>query len=292
MMNVFDRVLQRILRFFGGGDTAPQRAARGRLEAMEPAEGKRPDRTRLVIGYCLAIALPAATAAATIPLRGSHTGAAAVILVLAVVVVAAIGTTGPALLAAVSAGVVFDLLLTEPYYRLAISDGDDLSATIALVVVGVIVGVLSSRLANLAARNVARRKELHQLVRFIRAADVATSADELSGLLSAELIDLLGLRSCHWLPDDGDDDGPWLLPTGAVMGPLRAMNPDRTILPDGLGLSVEAGATRLGHLALSPQPGHHTSVEERLTAATLATVFAGAVLRLAAERGRAEELRG
>ena len=38
----------------------------------------------------------------------------------------------------------------------------------------------------------------------------------------------------------------------------------------------------LGYLTLSPQPGHRTSVEERLTAATMATVFAGAVARLRA----------
>ena len=33
----------------------------------------------------------------------------------------------------------------------------------------------------------------------------------------------------------------------------------------------------LGYLTLSPQPGHRTSVEKRLTAATMATVFAGAI---------------
>ena len=180
------------------------------------------------------------------------------------------------------AGVVFDLLLTRPYYRLAISDGDDLSAAIALVVVGVIVGVLSSRLASLAARNTARRKELHQLVRFVRAADGATSIGELSEVLRTELTDLLGLARCDWLPDGEGGDGPWLLSTGAVMGPVPAMNPDRAVLPDGLDLSVEVGSVRLGHLTLSPQPGRRTSVEERLTAATMATVFAGAVARLRA----------
>ncbi len=279
-MNRFDRFLQRILTSISA--TESRRVGRGRFETVEPAEGQPLDRARLIAGYVLAVALPALTAAATIPLRGSHTSAAAVVLVLAVVVVAAIGTTGPALVAAVWAGVVFDLLLTKPYYRLAISDGDDLSAAVSLVVVGVIVGVLSSRLASLAARNTARRKELHQLVRFVRAADEANSVDSLSEVLRAELTDLLGLARCDWLPDGEGGDGPWLLSTGAVMGPMPAMNPDRAVLPEGLDLPVEAGPTRLGHLILSPQPGHRTSVEERLTAATMATVFAGAVVRLRA----------
>ena len=279
-MNRFDRFLQRILASISATDS--RRVGHGRFETVEPAEGQPLVRARLIAGYVLAVALPAVTAAATIPLRGSHTGAAAVVLVLAVGVVAAIGTTGPALLAAVWAGVIFDLLLTKPYYRLAIYDGDDLSAAISLVVVGVIVGVLSSRLASLAARNIARRKELHQLVKFIQAADVASSIDELSEVLQAELTDLLGLASCDWSPDGQGGDGPWLLSTGSVMGPLAAMNPDRAVLPEGLDLPVEAGPTRLGHLILSPQPGRRTSIEERLTAATMATVFAGAVARLRA----------
>lgn len=279
-MNRFDRTLQGILESVSA--TGSRRVGHGRFETVEPAEGQPLQRSRLVAGYVLAVALPAVTAAATIPLRGSHTSAAAVVLVLAVVIVAAIGTTGPALVAAVWAGVVFDLLLTKPYYRLAISDGDDLSAAISLVIVGVIVGVLSSRLASLAARNTARRKELHQLVRFIRAADVATSVDELSEGLRTELTDLLGLARCDWSPGAREGDGPWLLSTGAVMGPVPAMNPDRAVLPEGLDLPVEVGPTRLGHLTLSPQPGRRTSVEERLTAATMATVFAGAVARLRA----------
>ncbi len=288
-MNRFDHTLQRIVESFNA--TESRRVGHGRFETVEPAEGQPLQRARLIAGYVLAVALPAATAAATIPLRGSHTSAAAVILVLSVVIVAAIGTTGPALLAAVSAGVVFDLLLTEPYYRLAISDGDDLSAAISLVVVGVIVGVLSSRLAGLAARNTARRKELRQLIRFIRAADAATSVDELGDVLRADLTDLLGLAGCDWVPGarDGGGNGPWLLSTGSVMGPLSALNPDRAVLPEGLELPVEVGSDRLGYLTLSPQPGHRTSVEERLTAATMATVFAGAIARLGRQGARPED---
>ncbi|MFZ1433947.1 MAG: hypothetical protein WAR61_11525 [Candidatus Microthrix parvicella] len=45
----------------------------------------------------------------------------------------------------------------------------------------------------------------------------------------------------------------------------------------------------LGYLTLSPQPGHRTSVEERLTAATMATVFAGAIARLGRQGARPED---
>ncbi|MGB4102893.1 MAG: hypothetical protein WBK25_02270 [Candidatus Microthrix parvicella] len=91
-MNRFDRTLQRIVESFNA--TESRRVGHGRFETVEPAEGQPLQRARLIAGYVLAVALPAATSAATIPLRGSHTSAAAVILVLSVVVVAAIGTTG------------------------------------------------------------------------------------------------------------------------------------------------------------------------------------------------------
>lgn len=283
-MNRFDSVIQRILLWFDA--TGSRRRERDRSEIVEPAEGQSLEPTRLLTGYVLAVTLPAATAALMIPLRTSHAGAAALVIMLAVVVVAAIGTTGPAVVAAVSAGVAFDLFLTEPYYRLAISDGADITAAVTLVLVGLIVGVLSSRLANLAAQSTARRQELYQLVKFIRSAEVATSVDDLSRQACADLTALLGLRSCEWLPEMKEGGGPVLLTTGAVMGPLSSMNADRAVLPAHLELPVDAGLDRLGHLILSPQPSHRTSLEERLTAATIATVFAGAVERIRASTKR------
>jgi hypothetical protein len=204
-MNRFDRTLQGILESVSA--TGSRRVGHGRFETVEPAEGQPLQRSRLVAGYVLAVALPAVDRSGDDPVawlahersgrdprafgrcrrcdRHHRSGP---------------GGTSP------DGGHL---------------DGDDLSAAISLVIVGIIVGVLSSRLAGLAARNTARRKELRQLIRFIRAADAATVG----------------------IPDPVDE----------------------------------------------PQPGHRTSVEKRLTAATMATVFAGAIARLGRQGARPED---
>lgn len=152
----------------------------------------------------------------------------------------------------------------------------DVAAAITLAIVAVIVGVLSSRLAHLVAKNTTRRNELRYLVSFIHVADTAKSIDDLSDQVCVYLTDLLGLRTCEWLPGMQDGGGPVLLPTGALMGSVSALNPDRAVLPAHLELPVDVGRKRLGHLVLTSRPDHRTSVEERLTAATIATVFAQA----------------
>ena len=65
-MNRFDRTLQGILESVSA--TGSRRVGHGRFETVEPAEGQPLQRSRLVAGYVLAVALPAVTAAATLSL--------------------------------------------------------------------------------------------------------------------------------------------------------------------------------------------------------------------------------
>ena len=129
-----------------------RRPKRSHAELDEPGGRSRVPSRRRAVAYVLAVALPAVVAAAMIPVHADHGRTTAIVLVVPVVAVAALGATGPAVVAALSAGLSYDFFLTEPYYRLAIDDSDDVVAAVTLVVVGLIVGVLSSRLVRFTAR--------------------------------------------------------------------------------------------------------------------------------------------
>lgn len=270
-MNRLDRVLQRFVLSFSA--VPHGRPPRERPEAIHPGDRNAIPVIRTALAYLASLTIPAVVAALLIPLRTDHLAAAALVMVVPVVLIAAVGTTGPAVVAAASASLSFDLFLTEPYYRFVISDPDDIVAAITLGIVGLIVGVLSSRLAHLAARDVARRGELSHLITFIGEADEAGSVDELSVLVCGHLTDLLGLRRCEWLPHVQEAPGPVLLPSGTLMGRLTELNPDRAKLPHDVVLPVVIGGRQHGCFLMTPDEDRLTSIEERRTAATIGGIF-------------------
>ena len=92
--------------------------------------------TRDRVALVAAAAGPLAVAATLTPWRGSPMRTdAALVLVLVVVAVAADGYRIAGLIAAVSAGVWFDVLLTKPYGRLTITDPADVRTTVLLLLV-------------------------------------------------------------------------------------------------------------------------------------------------------------
>lgn len=234
---------------------------------------------RLEIAYGLAVLLPTLAAAALIPLRVDHGATVAIILVVPVVIVAILGASGPAALAAVTAGIAYDFFLTEPYYQLVIDDPDDIVAAVTLVAVGLVVGLLKGRLVDTTARSAARRDELRHLVSFARSVTSDTGRDDLEAVASDHLIAVLGLRGCEWQPGQSDGVAPTLLPDGSIIGFVNALNPDRAKLPGVLELPAGVGTTGVGRFVLTPDPDHVTSFEERVTASTIAELFASAVGR-------------
>jgi K+-sensing histidine kinase KdpD len=244
---------------------------------MTPRERARLSTARLAYSYGLGLFLPILTAVALIPQRVSHGRTTAIVLVVPVVVVAALGATGPALVAAVSAGTSFAVLLTPPYYRLAFTDADDRLATMVLIVVGFAVGLINHRLVGARTSDATRRSELDHLLRFASEVTAATPADQLAASACKHLQAVLRLQSCQWLPGAQPAGGPVLLPTGGIMGYIKDLNPDRAQLPSGLELPAMCGGVEIGCFALSPESGKVVSYEERLTAATIATMFAAAI---------------
>jgi hypothetical protein len=245
-------------------------------EPEEPGERDVMPRSRLLLAYLVGLLLPLATAALLVPFREDHGRAMAIVLVVPVLVTASLGATGPAVVAALSAGLAYDVLLTRPYQQLAIDDPDDVVAAIVLVVVALVVGVSSSRLLRLRARSAARQTELHHLVGFADAVAREPSFDELAAEACGRIAALLGLQECRWSVGRLGGDRPVLLPDGNVMGYITALNPDRAKLPPEVELPAVAGTTAVGHFVLVSDGTCLTSYEERLTAATIATLFAAA----------------
>lgn len=274
-MNRLDRFVQRFVRDLTIGP--PNRPPRGRPETVEPGERATVTARKLVVAYALAIVLPAATAAMLIPFRADHDRTTAIVLVVPVVLVAVLGATGPALTAAVSAAVTYDLLLTQPYYQPVIDDPDEVVATITLVVVGATVGLLSSRLVRITARDAARRTELRHLLDFARATALYHGPDELADSACDHISAVLGLRTCRWHAGYHGGGGAILHADGSVSGNLGVLEPDRAELPHAVELPAVTGATELGRFILTPMSGRITSWEERRTAATIAQLFATAV---------------
>ena len=104
----------------------------------------------------LAVVLPVVVAVAMIPVRVDHGRAAVLALVLPVVLVALLGATGPAVVAAATSVLAYDLFLAEPYYSFAIEDTDEVVAAATLLVVALVVG-RAQRTARAAPHRAIRR---------------------------------------------------------------------------------------------------------------------------------------
>jgi len=258
------------------------RPARIRSTMVTPAEDARIERLPQWARYGAAIVAPVAVALLLVPFRDDLQSAAAVILIVPVVVVALLGGTGPAVVAAITAGSAFGVLLTQPYGRFAIHNGADVVATVVLLLVGLVVGVTAVRENRYANRAELRRDELERVLAFAELSAARTEPDELIDSARSHLVALLQLRSCEWRDSDRSSDRPLLLDDGQIMGYVQALPADRSQLPDtGVDLLAQASDRELGHFLLAPIPASTTSVEQRRTAAGIATLLA-----IALERGQ------
>ncbi len=158
-------------------------------------------RHRDVVALAAALVLPLGMAAILVPFRSSFANtASALVLVAVIVAVAVTGNRFTGLVATVSATLWFDLFLTRPYGRLAISHRPDIETAVSLFVVGVIV-------TELAARNrhhyEAAAEESDYIALIYGLSELVASgapANKVVERARGELIDLLNLRDCRYEP--------------------------------------------------------------------------------------------
>src|SRR5665811_1639117 len=106
--------------------------------------------TRDRIAILAALAAPLAAAAVLLPFRASWSNTnVALLLVVAVVGVAAIGNRVAGGLAAVWAAAWFDFFFTLPYYRFTIRSPADVTTAVLLLLTGLTVSQLAARARRL-----------------------------------------------------------------------------------------------------------------------------------------------
>jgi K+-sensing histidine kinase KdpD len=236
------------------------------------------DRTALPV----AVLAPLVVTLAVVPFRDDFANTnAALILVLVIVAVAAVGSRAAGLVAAISAAVSFDLLLTQPYGRFAINDRSDLETAGLLLAVGV--GV--TQLAVWGRRQHALAHRDAGYLAGIRAAAEAVATGASSGDLidevSRQLTNILGLRSCRFEYGVAGLGKPARLrDDGRVERDGSEWDVDRDGLPvdTEIELLVESGGRLQGRFLLHANPGQHPRIAQRLVAVTLAAQV-GAALR-------------
>jgi K+-sensing histidine kinase KdpD len=237
-------------------------------------------RHRDVLAFLAALVLPLGTAAILVPFRSSFANtASALVLVAVIVAVAVTGNRISGLVATVSATLWFDLFLTRPYGRLAISHRPDIETAVSLFVVGLIV-------TELAARNrhhyEAAAEESDYVALIYGLSELVASGAPTQKVIErarSELIDVLNLRDCRYEPRLSerrmarlDHDGN-VIHLGMVWGAHNMGLPSPAV-----DLLVQARGQVLGRFVLRPTPGYPVSLHRRVVAVAIADQV-GAALR-------------
>jgi hypothetical protein len=233
------------------------------------------DRAAIAAG----VLAPPAVTAVLIPLRDDVANTSvALLLVLVIVAVAALGNRLGGWLAAASAAVWFNFFWTEPYQTLVIRDRADVETAVLLLLVGAAV----TEIAAWGRRQHARAtREAGFRDGILAASEAVAAGDSPSAVIdrvSAQLVPLLGLERCRFDYGTGLDQ-PRLERDGSVVWRRRTLDVDRDGLPAErpTELLVESGGRFRGRFLLTPRTGVRPTRTERLVAAALADQ-AGAAL--------------
>lgn len=204
---------------------------------------------------------------------------AALVLVVVVVGVAALGQRAAGPVAALSAGACFDFLLTRPYQSFSIAARDDVETAALLVVVGVLVGELATWGHRQQARYSRSRGYLDGIREALESVAADVPAQVLVERVRAQLISVLGLTGCRFeagpsRPGDGPADPvhPVLRPDGEVEvdGAVCDIRHFGLPLSREIELPVGRGADQVGSFWLTARPDARPALEGRLVAVALA----------------------
>jgi hypothetical protein len=236
-------------------------------------------RPRIAVAYASAAGVPLGLAWAMVPLR-SHLPNTTVALALAVCVAAlsTLGTRLSAFVAALSAGVGFDVFHTRPYGSFAISRAPDVETALLLVAVAIAVGQLAAR----SRLNRQRAFEAsHDLARIHGVAEMVSRGDPpylVVGMVAHELTDMLALRDCRFDSSFAERPGPFIERDGGVSwGAIRWGFRTIGLPTSDVTLVVQYRGLPMGRFVLSPSLGARVTRDRLLVVVALADQ-AGAAL--------------
>ncbi|ONI85139.1 sensor histidine kinase [Saccharothrix sp. ALI-22-I] len=192
-------------------------------------------RPRKLLGWTLALVLPAVVTGVGTLLRDSLAFSTDLVgFFLATVVVALIGGHGPSLATAFLGAGLLNFFFTPPYYSLTVANPENLVTLIAMLLVAVLVALVVDRSARLAEQGARARTEAALLASYART--VLTSPFPLARLLE-KVRENFGLESVALLERR---DGEW--ERVACVGPQPCAEPDDA--------DVDVPVTADVHLAL------------------------------------------
>jgi hypothetical protein len=228
--------------------------------------------TRDRAAVAAAVLVPLAVAAVLLPLRSSWSNTnVALVLVVAIVAVAAIGNRLAGALAAVSAAAWFDFFFTVPYYRFTIARPDDIRTAVLLLVVGVAVSQLAARARRLKVIAVTDARYLAEIHETAELAHTAGSPDVVVDHVRTQLVGLLDLAGCRFEYGALLGHPPRLEPDGSVMVGHHHHNVEESGLPaEEIELRTFGNGQYHGRFMLRPKPESRPSLQARLVAVTLA----------------------
>jgi K+-sensing histidine kinase KdpD len=218
------------------------------------------------------VLLPLAVAAVFLPLRSSWSNTnMALVLVVAVVAVAAMGNRLAGALGALSAAVWFDFFYTVPFERFTISRTADIRTAALLLVVGLAVSQLAARARRLKVIAITDARYLAEIHETAELAQTARSADAVIDHVRRQLIGLLDLTGCRFEYGTLTGHPARLEPDGSVMVRHHRQDVDEFGLPaEEIELRTFGNGRYFGRFMLAPKPGSRPSLQARLVAVTLA----------------------
>jgi two-component system sensor histidine kinase KdpD len=164
---------------------------------------------RLLLGYLLAVVLPAVAALVLVPARsGLNLSSDVLVFLLLNVVVALVGGLGPAVVSAVLGSVLLNWFFTPPLHTLGVTDSNNVVALLVFVAVAVLVSSavdLAARRTDEAAQAAAEAAALAQVDR-TRTALLAAVGHDLRTPLAAAKAAVSTLRSVDLVLVDDDRD--------------------------------------------------------------------------------------
>ena len=227
-------------------------------------------RDRIAIGA--ALVAPLAAAAVLLPFRASWPDTnVALLLVVAVVGVAAIGNRIAGGLAAIWAAAWFDFFFTLPYYRFTIRSSADITTAVLLLLTGIAVSQLAARARRLQVIAITDAGYLAQIHETASLAKSAAFPDAVVDHVKEQLTGLLDLEGARFEYGSLLGHPARLEPDGTVIVGHSRWDVDQQGLPkEEIELRTFGNGQYYGRFMLKPRPGSKPSLQARLVAVTLA----------------------
>jgi K+-sensing histidine kinase KdpD len=225
------------------------------------------------VAFIAAFVAPIAAAALLLPFRADWSNSnVALLLVVVVVAVAAIGNRVAGVIAAVWAAAWFDFFFTVPYDRFTIRSSGDVTTFALLLVVGVAVSQLAAHARRLKVIAITDAGYLAQLHETASVAQAARSPDDVVAYVREQLITLLDLAACRFEHGSLLGHPPRLEPDGTILDGHVRRDVEQSGMP---GEDVElrafgANGQYCGRFMLRASPSSRPSLQARLVAVMLA----------------------